>query len=342
MTRSALTPLVTVLMLVAVCPAHAAAQALLVQVDNDARIPAEAVARMEQVAAASFLRIGVQVIWEHGEAPLDDARGLRVHLRLLSRANAERKIAKERIGDAVLGQTNRQGRRVYIFFGRIVDESFKYSREYTQILGLVVAHELGHVVLPAGSHADSGVMKGRARLRGRIPREFTPEEGEAIRALLQESPTAPLAGNRIRTSNAAIAALLEQVVKLSPTFQGLVDTINASDGIVYVERGECKSAVRSCLLMSVVIAGPLRALNVRLDLQRPDDQLMGSIAHELRHAVEVLSDPSVRSDVGVENFYKVIGKRIGDRVETQAAIDAGEAVRAEVRNALKLDTRSPE
>jgi hypothetical protein len=337
MTRSALTPLVTVLMLAAVCPAHAAAQALLVQVDNDARMPAVAVARMEQVAAGSFLRIGVQVIWEHGEVPLDDSRGMRVHLRLLSRANAERKIAKERIGDAVLGQTNRQGRRVYIFSGRIVDESFKYSRDYTLILGLVVAHELGHVVLPAGSHSDAGVMKGRARLRGRIPREFTPEEGEAIRELLRESdggaqPTAPLTGNRIRTSNAAIAALLEQVVKLSPTFQGLVDSINASDGIVYVERGECKIAVSSCLLMSVVIAGPLRALNVRLDLQRPDDQLMGSIAHELRHAVEVLSDPSVRSDVGVENFYKVIGKRIGGSVETQAAIDAGEAVRAEVRD----------
>jgi hypothetical protein len=190
MTRSTLTPLVTVLMLVAVCPAHAAAQTLVVQVDNDARMPAAAVARMEQVAAASFLRVGVQVIWEHGEAPLDDARGMRVHLRLLSRASAERKIAKERIGDAVLGQTNHQGRRVYIFFGRIVDESFKYSREYTQILGLVVAHELGHVVLPAGSHADSGVMKGRAKLRGRIPREFTPEEGETIRALLGESGSA--------------------------------------------------------------------------------------------------------------------------------------------------------
>jgi hypothetical protein len=190
MTRSALHALVIAHILAPVCPSHAAAQALLVQVDNDARTSAAAIARMEQVVASSFLRIGVPVIWEHGEVPLDDSRGMRVHLRLLSRANAERKIAKERIGDAVLGQTNRQGRRVYIFFGRIVDESFKYSRDYTLILGLVVAHELGHVVLPAGSHADSGVMKGRARLRGRIPREFTAEEGEAIRALLQESGSA--------------------------------------------------------------------------------------------------------------------------------------------------------
>jgi hypothetical protein len=137
---------------------------------------------MEQVVATSFLRIGVQVIWEHGEVPLDDARDVRVHLRLLSRTNAQRKIAKERIGNAVLGQTNREGRRVYIFCHRILEASWNYSREYTGILGLAIAHELGHVVLPAGSHSDSGVMNGQARLRGRIPREFTAEKGEAIRA----------------------------------------------------------------------------------------------------------------------------------------------------------------
>ena len=184
MNRLALPPLVTVLMLVAVCPAHAAAQALLIQVDNDARIPAADLAEMEDEVARSFLRIGVPVIWEHGTVALDDSRGLRVHLRLLSRINAERKIAKERIGHAVLGQTNRPVRLVYIFRHRIVEASFKYSHEYTRILGLVVAHELGHVLLPAGSHSDSGVMNGRTNLWGKIAHEFTPEEGEAIRNAL--------------------------------------------------------------------------------------------------------------------------------------------------------------
>jgi len=186
MTRSALHSLVTVtfLILVAACPSHVAAQTLLVQVDNDARIPAAHLAEMEHVVAGSFLRIGVQVIWEHGEVALDDSRGMRVHLRLLSRANARRKIAKERIGNAVLGQSIRPGRRVYIFCHRIVEASFTYSRVYTRILSLVVAHELGHVLLPAGSHSDSGVMRGRAKLRGKIVDEFTAEEGEAIRAML--------------------------------------------------------------------------------------------------------------------------------------------------------------
>jgi hypothetical protein len=181
MNRSALHSLATVLMLVAVCPAHAAAPALLVQVDNDARIPTPDLAQMEDVVAQSFLAIGVRVIWEHGEVALGDPRGVRVHLRLLSRTSGNRKITRERIGRAVLGQTNRPARLVYIFTPRIVEASVKFARDYTHILGLVVAHELGHVLLPAGSHSDSGIMNGRTNLWGKIAHEFTPEEGEAIR-----------------------------------------------------------------------------------------------------------------------------------------------------------------
>ena len=191
MTRSALHPLVTVLMLVAVCPTHAAAQTLLVQVDNNARIPAADLAQMEQVVASSYRAIGVRVIWEHGEVPLDDPRGLRVHLRLLSRAQADRKILRERIGNAVLGQTNRPARLAYIFCHRIVEASMKFAHDYTRILGFVVAHELAHALLPAHSHSDTGIMKGRANLWAKIAHEFTAEEGEVIRAmLLRDRPVA--------------------------------------------------------------------------------------------------------------------------------------------------------
>ena len=158
-------------MFVAACPTLAAAQTLLVQVDNDARIPAVDLAQMEEVVAHSFLGIGVQVIWEHGEVALDDSRGLRVHLRLLSRTSGDRKITRERIGRAVLGQTNRPARLVYISTRRIVEASVKFARDYTYILGLVVAHELGHVLLPAGSHSDSGIMNGRTNLWGKIAHE---------------------------------------------------------------------------------------------------------------------------------------------------------------------------
>lgn len=182
MTRQTRCPLLALFILGALGPALAAAQTIVVEVENDARMPAEDLAEMERLVGRSYEAIGVRAIWVYGEVPLDDPRGLRVHLRLLSRTRADRKIATERIARDVLGQTNPPARLVYVFTARIVEASVKFAHDYTRILGLVVAHELGHVLLPAGSHADTGVMNGRANLWAKIAHEFTPEEGEAIRA----------------------------------------------------------------------------------------------------------------------------------------------------------------
>lgn len=90
----------------------------------------------------------------------------------------------ERIGSAVLGQANRPARVVYIFCHRIVEASMKYWQEYTVVLAFVVAHELGHVLLPAHSHSETGIMKGRANLWAKTAHDVTPEEGAAIRSRL--------------------------------------------------------------------------------------------------------------------------------------------------------------
>jgi hypothetical protein len=33
------------------------------------------------------------------------------------------------------------------------------------LMGLVIAHELGHLLLPFGAHSDEGVMRGRWEVR---------------------------------------------------------------------------------------------------------------------------------------------------------------------------------
>ena len=49
---------------------------------------------------------------------------------------------------------------------------------------------------------------------------------------------------------------------------------------------------------------------------------MGLIGHELRHTIEVLSDPMVTSGHAMSNFYQLRGSRSAEgRFETQAAID---------------------
>jgi hypothetical protein len=59
---------------------------------------------------------------------------------------------------------------------------------------------------------------------------------------------------------------------------------------------------------------------------------MGSIGHELRHAIEVVGDPTVTSNSAMYFFYLAHGTRDGSKAfETRAATDTGNAVRAEVR-----------
>ena len=137
--------------------------------------------------------------------------------------------------------------------------------------------------------------------------------------------------SRVRTDNPAIAAVIQDGIRRSATFRRLVETIDASDGIVFVEQGRCGHGVRACLALSVKQAGPNRLLRVVVDVRIPDWDLMGSIGHVIYHAVEVLSEPWVKSSGAIYLFYKSAGEPSGDRFETPAAIKAGDAVRREAR-----------
>jgi hypothetical protein len=112
-----------------------------------------------------------------------------------------------------------------------------------------------------------------------------------------------------------------------------------TDGLVYVDPGDCGLAARSCLLLTVGTAGALRVLYVRIDTRRPND-LMGSIGHELQHAIEVLGDVRVTNDTAIEHFFRSVGIRAGGNFETKAAVDVGNAVRAEVLHHAREATES--
>jgi hypothetical protein len=141
---------------------------------------------------------------------------------------------------------------------------------------------------------------------------------------------APAVG-RVRSTNAVIHRVLKEASDRSQTFRRLVETINASDGTVYVEEGTCRQGERACLVM-VTMAGAHRNLWVKVDTGAADVDLMGSIGHELQHAIEVLSDRTVTSSFALYFFFLKMGSRSqSGTFETRAAVEAGEAVRAEVR-----------
>jgi hypothetical protein len=127
-----------------------------------------------------------------------------------------------------------------------------------------------------------------------------------------------------------IAALVQEATERSATFRRLVDRIDATDGIVYVEQGRCGHHVRACLALTVVVAGPHRILRIVVDTHREHGELLASIGHELQHAVEALSDPHVTDNNRIYFFFDRIGPTSKDRFETNAAIQAGLEVLAEL------------
>jgi hypothetical protein len=142
----------------------------------------------------------------------------------------------------------------------------------------------------------------------------------------REVDAPPESGARVRIQNLDLSALIRQATDRSPTFRWIVDAIQASDGIVYVQRDRCRHYVRSCLMLWMGFAGPYRVLRVNVAGGENDIETMASIANELRHALEVLSEPGVRSGAGMYQLYRRNHAWRGETFETAAAIDAGDAV----------------
>ena len=162
----------------------------------------------------------------------------------------------------------------------------------------------------------------------------TPSLSAAADAM-SASPTTP--ASHVRSSNPELVALIQQAGQRSATFRALIDTINASDSIVFVEAGYCGHGVFSCFV-SVAATGGYRYMRVVVDTRKADWDLMGSVGHELRHTIEVIAAPGVRDNASKFFFYEQFGTKAngsGAR-ETRAAVDAGNTVRAEVRQFNRL------
>lgn len=150
---------------------------------------------------------------------------------------------------------------------------------------------------------------------------------------LTESPP------RVRTDDALLSALIRQASDRSPTFRRLVESIQHMDAIVYVGRGRCGHHLKACLPSWIAIAGPNRILQVVIEGGQTDIETMASIGHELRHVLEVLAEPSVRTGAGIFDMYIRDGAARGVTSETNAAIDAGDAVYAELKRPARNQLR---
>jgi len=135
---------------------------------------------------------------------------------------------------------------------------------------------------------------------------------------------------RVRWENPLIARAIADGLERSTTFRSLSDAIDATDGVVYVLEGTCGQGVRACLHMSVELSGANRLLRVLVNPRRaPGCELIGSIGHELQHALEALRNPRIRNGFAMSSFFHQIGPEGSRRFETPEADRIGSAVARE-------------
>lgn len=143
---------------------------------------------------------------------------------------------------------------------------------------------------------------------------------------------------RVRSGNPRLAALISEARKRSHTFRALMTSIDATDGIVFVDEGRCPHRAAACLTWHVTLAGSYRMLFVRMDMSKSDLDLMASAGHELQHALEVLANERLRSSAEIQLFYKRgFSPESPQNAETAAANAAGDAVFREVKRSRSAD-----
>ena len=98
--------------------------------------------------------------------------------------------------------------------------------------------------------------------------------------------------SNVRTGEPAVQALLDWGMTHSPTLTSLVETLNRSDLIVYVQQGTLPAGVGGVLLHRIVSRGGRRYVRILVSLRGARERLTGVIAHELQHAVELAQPPT--------------------------------------------------
>lgn len=142
----------------------------------------------------------------------------------------------------------------------------------------------------------------------------------------------------VRITEPWLRQLFTAGLSSSPTFRWLVERLEQSDVVAYLQTDVHGSAgVAGRLTFLSVVAGT-RYVVIRLTPLRSAVQQLAMIAHELQHAVEVAERPEIVDPESMFREYMRFGYLNGTNgsgvaVDTKAAMQAGGQVSDELRDA---------
>ncbi len=142
---------------------------------------------------------------------------------------------------------------------------------------------------------------------------------------------------RVRGADQRARSLLQEGASRSGTFRALLEALDRSDVIVYVQT---LSLDRPGALLFVSASSGVRFLRILVRAcGRPDDEMIAWLGHELQHAVEIAAAPEVRDDNGVLRLFHRIGLTSRSTCETKEAEQVWRAVLDEVRYGARSSHR---
>ena len=85
----------------------------------------------------------------------------------------------------MLGRAAGPTGRAYILTPRVAAVAARHRRDFDRLLGRVIAHEVGHLLLPPHSHSASGIMREKLDLSFSPKATFTKSQQKAMLLALQ-------------------------------------------------------------------------------------------------------------------------------------------------------------
>jgi len=151
-----------------------------VRLDDKAGVQGVYLKFAKERAAEVFAFKGVKLDWIDGA----EANRLKIvapyTVLIMTEAPATLKAAIENLGMDVMGQGAPLVGRAYIYYDRVMKLNPVPPRDVITTLGDVIAHELGHLMLPAG-HSNVGIMRPSINMTSRRLETFTDVEAAQIR-----------------------------------------------------------------------------------------------------------------------------------------------------------------
>ena len=182
--------------------------AIVVHVDDYAAVPTKMLLRAESRANTVYTLAGVVTLWvnramprerqSERSAPAGPVGEHAVHLRviILSDEMTRKKLRDSPYGSDVLGLAQPapelSNTVAFVFFPRLERAADRHVESTSDVLGHVMAHEVGHLILQPGSQSDIGIMRDTWQPNERRTPVFSIEQAATIQIRLSAARASDL------------------------------------------------------------------------------------------------------------------------------------------------------